>query len=170
MQDRQREETLLAMLERNLRTVAEVVGPSSTILVCPDRFWLERFSTLEGFLSSSGSLNGDLQQARSAIAPTAQRLAVLLPDLPHLGPADVEAMIEASSEAEVVLCPDHKLEGTNGVVLRPAFALDFLFEGESFQRYQSSARERERTVVVLRRPGLALDADEVEDLSRMSSL
>jgi 2-phospho-L-lactate guanylyltransferase len=124
------------------------------------------------FGCSAGSLNGDLRQARDSLTPEqrAGAVAVLLPDLPKLQPSDVEAMVEACSRAQVVLCPDHLRVGTNGLVLNPACSLDFLFEGASFERHRKRAQELGRTVLVLERPGLANDADEEDDLRRISLL
>lgn len=172
MEAGQRERALLAILEHNLRTVAKVVGQESTWLLCPDRSFFARFPGVNGFPSDTGSLNGDLEQARGSLPPDrrAGMLAVLLPDLPRLGTGDVEAMLESGRKGEVVLCPDRHEVGTNGLILNPAPALDFLFEGESFRRHLERARALGRRVTVLRRPGLAEDADEVADLQRLSGL
>lgn len=165
----QREKMLLEILEHNLHTVAGVVGATSTILVSPDAECFARFPHLAHFHCSAGSLNGDLHQARQSLSG-ASAVAVLLPDLPGLCAGDVEAMLEASGRAQVVLCPDHRGVGTNGLVLSPPGALEFLFEGASFERHLQRARELGRSVLVLRRPGLGEDADESEDLRRMMRL
>ena len=165
----QREPMLLEILDHNLRTVAQVVGARSTVLVSPDSECFARFPTLRHFHSSAGDLNGDLRQARESLADDGT-LGVLLPDLPGLTTDDVAAMLEASTRAQVVLCPDHQQVGTNGLVLSPSHCLDFLFEGASFKRYSQRALELGRSVVVLERPGLGEDADESADLERMMRL
>lgn len=169
MEEKQREKMLLEILDHNLRTVAETVGAARTMLVSPDTECFSRFSHLAHFHCSAGSLNGDLEQARQSL-PGDGSVAVLLPDLPGLRGSDVEAMVAAGARAEVVLCPDHQRVGTNGLVLTPAGALEFLFEGASFQRHMSRARELGRSVLVLERPGLGEDADESQDLKRMMRL
>ena len=172
LQGQQRESALLEILDHNLGTVAGVVGALSTVLVCPDVDCFARFPNLAHFRCSAGGLNGDLFQARQALSSAQQNgaLAVLLPDLPKLHSSDVEAMLESSARAQVVLCPDHRRVGTNGLVLSPAFCLDFLFEGASFERHRKRAQELGRTVLVLDRPGLANYADEEDDLRRISQL
>jgi 2-phospho-L-lactate guanylyltransferase len=173
LQDEQRDRALLEILEHNLRTVSAVVGAESTFLVSPDPWCFERFPEVASLLCGTGSLNGDLELARRTLP--ADRLAdgplaVLLPDLPQLSPDDIEAMLESGRQAEVVLCPDHRDIGTNGLLLNPPQALEFLFEGESFARHLERACALGRQVRVLRRPGLANDADEVADLRRLSRL
>lgn len=172
METSQRESALLDLLSHNLSTVASVVGSRNTVLVCPQQEWAARFPELGFFAPSAGSLNGDLEQARDHLSRSSEpsSLAVLLPDLPRLCPADVEAMLEAAESAEVVLCPDHLEVGTNGLVLSPAAGLEFLFEGESYQRHLARALELGRSIYTLRRPGLANDADRAEDLRRISLL
>ncbi len=167
MEEAERETALLELLAHNLHTVASVVGPEQTVLVCPQEEWAQGFAH---FAPTAGSLNGDLEQARQHLLPEAAAIAVLLPDLPKLSHQDVVAMLEASRTAEVVLCPDHLGVGTNGLVLSPADGLEFLFEGESYQRHLSRAQYLGRSIHTLSRPGLANDADRVEDLRRISLL
>jgi 2-phospho-L-lactate guanylyltransferase len=169
MPDGQKARALLEILEHNLRTVSAVVGPASTFLVSPDPGVFERYPDLSHFLSRAGSLNGDLEAARQALEPRRREgiLAVLLPDLPTLETSDIAAMLEAGRLAEVVLCPDHLGVGTNGLVLNPASAGDFLFEGDSFVRHRQRADEQGRKVSILVRPGLADDADSNADLARL---
>lgn len=169
MESAQRERMLLEILDHNLHTVAEVVGATSTVLVSPDSECFARFPSLRHFHCSAGSLNGDLRQARESLAGDGT-VGVLLPDLPGLSTDDVAAMLEASTRAQVVLCPDHQRVGTNGLVLSPAHCLDFLFEGASFQRHSRRAQQLGRSVLVLERPGLGEDADESADLERMMRL
>lgn len=169
----ERELALLSLLRHNLETVASVVGAEQTVLVCPTPIptsW--RLPAVRHFLSPGRGLNGDLRHAREALGRTGRELpvAVLLPDLPRLQSCDVALMVQAASDREVVLCPDHHRIGTNGVVLNPGFALDFLFEGASFQRYGQAAEQLGRSTVILERDGLAHDADHDDDLRRISLL
>lgn len=171
--EERRQSALLSLLHHNLLTVASVVGRESTVLVCPTPIpatW--KLPAVRHFLSHGGGLNSDLHQARDTLSGSRpeSKVAVLLPDLPKLQASDIEAMLAASSQADVVLCPDHHRVGTNGLLFKPAFALDFLFEGESFKRHQKEAEEKGLTVAVLERRGLAHDADKDEDLRRVSLL
>lgn len=164
-----RQKLLLKLLTHNLSTVSQVAGVSSTVLVCPDPTVFERFPKHAHWLCPGKGLNADLEAARQALSPQG-RLAVLLPDLPELSPLDVEAMIEGSLEADLTLCPDTCEVGTNGLVLGAEVAMPFLFEGASFQRHRREAERRQLRIAVIRRPGLAHDADRASDLQRSFSL
>lgn len=163
-----RKRLLLALFEQNLETVAGIVGRESTYLVTPDPLCLEQFSHYPGILTRGLGLNQDLEEARRLVTAGADfdRLGVLLPDLPSLSGEDVETLVTTSSGTEVTLCPDHKEVGTNAIVLSPPNCLDFCFEGPSYERYQNEAQSQGRTVLTIRRPGLAQDCDLAEDLKK----
>lgn len=165
LEERQRQELLLELLNHNLSTVAKVVGPSSTVLVCPDPTVFERFPSYARWLCPGRGLNTDLEAARQALL-AGGKLAVLLPDLPELTVEDVEAMVESSGQAQVTLCPDSSRVGTNGLFLAEKVAMPFLFEGASFQRHVARANQMGLSIAVLERPGLARDADLASDLLR----
>lgn len=160
------------LLADNFQTVSQVVGTKEVLIVTPDPKVLKLFPQESGLLTSGGGLNQDLRMAREKLfAPeTTEGLIVLLPDLPTLSRDDVEELHCAGSNNPIVLCPDTLGVGTNAVSIRPSYALDFLFEGSSFQRYLSACQERALEVKVLERPGLASDCDDLEALRRFSLL
>lgn len=168
IEEDQRQTLLWQLLEHNLTTVAQVVGNDSTILVSPDAGVFERFPSFGRWKCPGEGLNRDLEHARQGLFTqlSGKALAVLLPDLPDLCRADVEAMLEAARETQVTLCPDTQRVGTNGLVLGQGVAFPFLFEGESFQRHHGRAVELGLSVAVLERPGLGHDADHTSDLIR----
>lgn len=153
---------LLSMLERNLETVAKVVGAEHTYLVTPEAESLELFNNFRGLLVSGRGLNEDLREARGRLESSP--LAVLLPDLPFLETEDVEALAQAAQTCAVTICPDQKGIGTNALVLNPAHCMDFCFEGASAGRHQSLAESLKLSVQRLQRPGLERDCDEIDDL------
>lgn len=155
-----RQRILAELVRQNLATVAQVVGKEQTWLVCPEP-WLDE--AVNRFPCQAGSLNADLEQARAALAIETP-LAVLLPDLPYLQPADVEALVAATRQADVVLCPDRWETGTNALALASPRSLEFAFEGASLAKHRELAQQRGHRVQILSRPGLAWDADREEDL------
>ncbi len=165
LEEHQRQELLMELLVHNLSTVAKVVGPSSTVLVCPDLTLFERFPSYAHWLCPGQGLNTDLEAARQALIARGS-FAVLLPDLPDLTVEDVEAMVESAGKAQVTLCPDSSRVGTNGLVLGEKVDMPFLFEGASFQRHLTRANQLGLSIEVLERPGLARDADLASDLLR----
>ncbi len=170
--DAPKKRLLLELLQRNLETVAGAVGRNSTYLVTPDQQCLEQFYHYPGIHTQGLGLNQDLEEARRWITDRVELngLGILLPDLPDLSTSDMETLLAISADAEVTLCPDHKEVGTNAIVLRPPNCLRFCFEGSSYQRYLQEARLQERTILTVRRSGLAQDCDLPEDLRRHSYL
>lgn len=167
-----REDLALQMVRENLRTVIGVVGAENVFLVSPD-LSLETYFPDSNIVQTEGrGLNADLSEARAYLQSRqpGKPLAVLLPDLPTLEERDVESLLEAIESYQVVLCPDHLEIGTNGIALRDPDSLDFLFEGESFQRFHNGALAAGLSTGVLRRPGLAHDCDDVEALKRFCLL
>jgi 2-phospho-L-lactate guanylyltransferase len=104
--------------------------------------WLDRRSGLEAAVADGVVRAG---------AP----VLVVHADLPHLGVADVDAML--SSDADVVIARSRD-GGTNAALLRRPFRLRF--GGRSALRNAHRARAAGLRAVVLDRPGLALDVDD----------
>lgn len=167
-----RDELVLGLVARNLRTVVEVVGPEQVYLVCPDTETLSHFSSYRHVKVAGSGLNPDLREARHRVLKTdsQESLAVLLPDLPNLGVQDVKSLVELCSSNDLVLCPDTEDVGTNALALKQGWALDFLFEGASFARHSKAADDQGLQTEVLRRPGLAEDCDDLEALRRFCLL
>ncbi len=162
-------EILIQLLGNNLEVVASVVGHQQTYLVSPDPEALSLFKPFQALLVCGGGLNQDLELARLELEPS-QALAVVLPDLPFLSPEDVKELTLAADQREVTICPDQAGVGTNALVLNPARCLDFCFEGESARQHWQLATERGLKTDFLKRPGLAQDCDQAEDLERYALL
>jgi 2-phospho-L-lactate guanylyltransferase len=87
-------------------------------------------------------------------------------DIPLLLAADVEAIIAPPQPpVPVVLVPNRDDLGTNAIVLSPPDCLPLRFGYDSFQRHLRLAAERHLGVEIRRRPRVALDIDEPEDLA-----
>lgn len=106
------------------------------------------------------------QQAMARLAADGVDAALCLPaDLPLLGAADVEALLAAIAKAPAVaLAPSRDEGGTNAVALAPPDLMALKFGPDSFHEHQRQAVAANARPIVLRRPGLALDIDTVDDL------
>jgi 2-phospho-L-lactate guanylyltransferase len=114
----------------------------------------------------SPHLNIALTRA-TAVATTyaAQGVLILPADLPQLTKADVMAMVEAAEETRVVvIAPDHRREGTNAMLVKPAGLIQYDFGKQSFDRHFEQAKSKGVTVKVIELPSLAHDVDLPEDL------
>lgn len=105
----------------------------------------------------------DGARALVASAPT----IVVMSDLPKLGSADVDALIVGLADAEVVIAPDAKGRGTNGLGLSVAMPTCFGHE-DSALRHRARAAELGLRAVLVEREGLAFDVDHPEDLARLN--
>lgn len=99
------------------------------------------------------------------VAADADAVLVLMSDLPLLTVADVTAMVDALSGADLVLAPDHREEGTNALVVRTARlggATHTAFgHADSFARH--CAIDPGASIAVHRTPGLGFDVDTAND-------
>jgi len=91
---------------------------------------------------------------------------ILPADLPQMVPEDVTVMVKAaSSSPAVVIAPDHRRQGTNALLVKPAGLLKYSFGENSFQRHIAQAEEKGAKVSVIELPSLARDVDYPEDLA-----
>ena len=106
-------------------------------------------------------LNDALTSARDeAVREGAASVLVLLADLPDVTAGDVQAMLELPP-CGVVLAPDENGTGTNALHVAAVSPLTFAFGPESFARHLTQAPD----ALVVRRPGLGRDLDELPDPS-----
>jgi 2-phospho-L-lactate/phosphoenolpyruvate guanylyltransferase len=122
-------------------------------------------------LAESGfELNAALEEARQfAIAGGAASLLVLASDLPLLAASDIDALIAAGRDADIVIAPDRRGEGTNALLLQPASAIEFSFGVASFPRHVGLASESGLSWRELNLSGLAFDVDLPEDWNDLQS-
>jgi len=98
----------------------------------------------------------------------ATHAVVLMSDLPQLQADDVGAALDALDVAAVVIAPDRARLGTNLLGLRLLDRAATCFgRGDSFAAHVAAARESDARVVVLDRPGLALDLDTPDDYANL---
>ncbi|MDX1580574.1 MAG: 2-phospho-L-lactate guanylyltransferase [Alphaproteobacteria bacterium] len=123
------------------------------------------------FIAEDGDgLNPALELAAKVLMDdSVDRLLILHGDLPCLEAEDIEAMVHALEMREdmgpaVVLAPAEGDGGTNALAACPPDAIRFHFGINSFTLHVAEAEGAGIAPAVLKRPGLALDIDTVEDL------
>ena len=116
--------------------------------------------------SGTPHLNVALTRATAVAATYAARSILILPaDLPNLSGADVEAMIaKASAAPVVVIAPDSRGEGTNGMLINPVGLIEYDFGVGSFARHVAQAERKGAQVQICELSNLAHDIDLPEDL------
>ncbi|MEZ4287831.1 MAG: 2-phospho-L-lactate guanylyltransferase [Polyangiales bacterium] len=101
----------------------------------------------------------------------ATKAVVCMADLPELTANDLDRIVFALGEADVVLVPDLERLGTNVLALSPPTAMPSCFgHRDSFARHMRKARQLGLHEAVYFTHGGSFDVDRPVDLDRMSSL
>jgi len=117
------------------------------------------------------SLNHAVTQGvEFAIDHSAGPVMILPADLPLLDAALIQLMIaRLTGVNEMVIVPDRRDDGTNGLLLSPPDLFKFQFGVNSFQRHINQARLNGMRVDVVRIPELSLDLDLPEDMDLLQT-
>ncbi|OAN41427.1 2-phospho-L-lactate guanylyltransferase [Chloroflexus islandicus] len=141
----------------------------------PARIWLVSADPAIAALAQAGGvewlpdrceeLNAALTEARSQFQNAGvQTMIVLAGDLPLVTAADVAALYDALSEADLALAPDQQQRGTNALALRLPSPLPFLFGLDSANRHLAAAARLGLRTRLIMTPTLAFDLDDSERL------
>ncbi len=111
---------------------------------------------------------------RATIVAKAQgaRAVLILPaDLPLVQPEDINALLDqGKTPPVVVITPDRRQDGTNGLFVNPAGLIEYGYGVGSFQRHSLRATEAGATLVVINSERIGLDLDLPEDLEIVGGL
>ena len=164
LSDTARRALVARMLDHVVAVAGGCAGVDEMLLVGPSRHGLPGSTRL---LDDPGNdLNAALASAaRTAVAEGIDRLVFLSADLPHLIPADLEALIDLPA-GHVAIAPDRTDVGTNALSLPGDRASGFgLHYGiGSFAAHVAEERRLGIHLDVIRSPTLALDIDLPSDL------
>ena len=92
---------------------------------------------------------------------------VLPGDIPLLRVSELEQVLAAVPSEGTVLVPSADGQGSNAVLRRPAGLFPLKFGDQSFTRHLQWAGATGKPCVTLELPGIALDVDTPQDLSRL---
>lgn len=112
----------------------------------------------------SGTNEAAASALRYAAAHGVERALVLASDLPLLLPTDLEAMLAAADDADIVIAPDRRQRGTNGLLLSPPLAIAPAFGPDSFRVHRERARHARARTRIASSVGVSTDVDDGEDL------
>jgi 2-phospho-L-lactate guanylyltransferase len=159
--------TMLANTMKALKSVPEV---EHTLVVSRDTGALalaRDFDAKTVQEDGSSDLNTALRRAVVVAQLYLAHAVLFLPDdLPLLTPDTIRAMIQLSQKPPVVvIAPDRRREGTNGMIINPVGLIDFQFGPGSFQRHVEQAKKyRQVHLEIFEHPEMELDLDLPEDL------
>ena len=167
----ERRELVYWMAERVLSAVRNSGRVERLAVVSPDLevlSWAAHHEAEPLPQTGAGGLNAGLELGRSwARQIGAEALLILLGDLPCLSTEEVANFIERGSEHPVVLAPDQRWQGTNGLLLRLSVNLPFAFGAGSLGRHQMLAGEQQQVALLFQTPGLSFDVDTFAELSML---
>ena len=150
---------------RGVHQVCVISGdPEVLALATSSRAWALQEGT-------NSNLNRAIAQTTEFMLQNRACGVLIVPaDLPLLNPASIEAMLERSSDPPVmVITPDSRGEGTNGLLLSPPLLTHYLFGAQSFRRHIELARQKGMRVEVWEDPCFSLDLDLPEDLQALAN-
>ncbi len=127
----------------------------------------ESFGTAQFAESAGTDLPGALGEAAAHAARNrdAHGIFVVPADVPLIGADEIDDLIRR--HRRVTILPDRNRIGTNGLIVSPHDAIEFVFDGRSFQPHLEHARQAGADPVVITDSGFALDIDTPEDLRRL---
>lgn len=175
----ERKRLSLAMFETVMSAVLHVDGIDTILILTPSRevsigSATRRIVMIHDEVAPADApgptdgLNRAVQAAqRLATRGGAEKLLVVPADLPLLASSDLNAVIEASAHASVVIAPDRERRGTNALLLAPPTAIEPAFGDGSYLNHHRRARAASLPVNRVERAGLMIDLDTPADVSLM---
>lgn len=157
------------MLANTLKVLSSVPEVDQILVISRDSGALalaRDFSAKTVQEDGSSDLNTALRRATVVAQLYAARSVLILPDdLPLLDVKSVQGLIHMATKPPVlVIAPDRRKDGTNGILVNPAGLIDYQFGPASFHRHIEQALRFHVRVETCEDPALALDLDLPEDL------
>ena len=130
----------------------------------------ESYGTARFAESPGANLPGALAEAAGHAARhhRAGGVFVVPADVPLIRAGEIDALLE--QHRAVTVLPDRNRVGTNGLILAPHDAIEFVFDGRSFTPHLEQARRAGLDPAVVYDGGFVLDVDTPGDLARLLQL
>jgi 2-phospho-L-lactate/phosphoenolpyruvate guanylyltransferase len=163
------------LLEHTLSTLNEVAEIDHTLVVSRDPAALaltREMGCLTVLEDGAPQFNTAIQRATAVARAHGAHAVLIMPaDLPLIDPPDVRKVIERGKEPPViVIAPDRRQDGTNGLFINPAGLINYGYGVGSFNRHCEWAKSAGAKVNVITTPSLELDLDLPEDLIFLGGL
>ena len=163
------------LLEHTLTTLNKVSEIEHTLVVSRDPAALALTRDMGGrtvLEDGAPQFNTAIKRATIvAKAHGAHAVLVLPADIPLITPSDVRRLLKRGKKPPVVvIAPDRRLDGTNGLFVNPAGLIEYGYGPGSFQRHSERATEAGAKLEVVNSDRLALDLDLPEDLELLGGL
>jgi 2-phospho-L-lactate/phosphoenolpyruvate guanylyltransferase len=163
------------LLEHVLTTLKDIPQIEHTLVVSRDPAALALTREMGGrTVLEDGAPQFNTAIHRATIVARAQgaHAVLILPaDLPLVQPRDIQHLVSLGKHPPVVvIAPDRRQDGTNGMYINPAGLIDYAYGPGSFHRHSELVRHCGASLEVLNLPNIALDLDLPEDLEAMGGM
>jgi 2-phospho-L-lactate guanylyltransferase len=163
------------LLEHVLTILKEVPEIEHTLVVSRDPAALALTREMGGHtVLEDGAPQFNTAIKRATIVAKAQgaHAVLILPaDLPLIKPNDLKAFLKRGKNPPVVvIAPDLRQDGTNGLFVNPAGLIEYGYGPGSFQCHSDRAIKAGAHLEVIDSPNIALDLDLPEDLKALGGL
>jgi 2-phospho-L-lactate/phosphoenolpyruvate guanylyltransferase len=150
------------MFDTVVRAVRGAVGEAPLVVITQSRAGLPTRANV-AVLEQPLGLNEAIEFARVHLSVSqVDRVAVVPSDLPLIQPADIRALL--APPEDVVVAPDTRGHGTNGLVFPAGEALFSRFGVGSAQLHAAEAASRAHTFAFVRTSALQRDIDTAEQI------
>ena len=166
----QRREFMDRLLVHTLDQATAFPGLERTLVVSACSETRARASTLGAHvLNESGhGLNAALKLAHENIQQRGAAQTIVVPcDLPFLRGEDLHYLSHLAMSEDIVIAPDRRMRGTNGLCFDASLDFNFEFGPDSYARHKFNARRLQRDHAAAISPGLTFDVDTPDDLAEM---
>ena len=163
------------LLEHVLSTLNEIPEIEHTLVVSRDPAALALTREMGGrtvLEDGAPQFNTALKRATVvARAHGAHAVLVLPADIPLITAQDIRAILRKGRKPPaVVISPDRRRDGTNGLFVNPAGLIEYGYGPGSFQRHSQRAAEAGVRLAIFESDRVGLDLDLPEDLELLGGL
>ncbi len=163
------------LLEHVLTTLNKISEIEHTLVVSRDPAALALTREMGGrTVLEDGAPQFNTAINRATIVAKAQgaHAVLILPaDLPLIKPSDIKKLlVRGKKQPVIVIAPDRRNDGTNGLFVNPAGLIEYGYGPGSFHCHSSRAIEAGAKLIVIESRNIALDLDLPEDLEALGGL
>jgi len=163
------------LLEHILTTLNDVEEIEHTLVVSRDPTALALTRSMGGRTVLEGGapqFNTALKRATAVAKIHGAHAVLILPaDLPLITPADVRKLLKHGRKPPVVvIAPDRRDNGTNGLLVNPAGLIEYCYGPASNYRHAERATEAGARVITVPSKSIGLDLDFPDDLDLVGGL
>ncbi len=170
--EEQRRELSQAMLHDVLEALASAASLSGVIVSSPSVDALKdvRTAGVRKFRDHGSTLaEAVTEAAKYAMSAYSAKSTFIVPaDIPLIQSGDVD--FAADGHTQVTIIPDDREIGTNGLICTPPDAIEYVFDGKSFEPHKQAALAKNLTPKSLYIESMGHDIDTIYDLKRVLEL